>query len=538
MSADEGSVKGDGFIEASSKVMGSCGARQRSWLSSPSRVDKSRWVLNRRGGLMSLPPLLTRRELLAGALGAGALAGLSACGLAGRDTPVGRSAIAAAEAARHRSGTTRTFTFRATETRLDLGGTVVDTWAYGDSLPGRPVRVDAGDRVQIAFRNDLPEPTTVHWHGLAIRNDMDGVPGVTTPAVKPGDTFLFDFVVPDPGTYWFHPHHGLQLDRGLYAPFIVDDPADPGDYDLEWVLVLDDWTDGVGPSPEQVYATLVTGGGMPGMGHSMMTGMDAHGGDVDYRLYLINGKAPTDPDLLAARPGQRARLRIINAAADTIFNVAVADHAMTVTHADGYPVVPMSTSVLQIGMGERYDATISMAEGVFPLVAQPVGKAGLARALVRTAAGRVPPAEYLPRELSSDPLTAHVIRADVGAALPARDPDHTQDLVLSRSMRSYRWTINGRAYDRTVPLTIKQGQAGRLRIRNASMMPHPVHLHGHTFQLGEAGGLGARKDTVLVPAMGAVDVDFAADNPGRWMIHCHNAYHAEAGMMTRLDYLA
>jgi FtsP/CotA-like multicopper oxidase with cupredoxin domain len=105
-------------------------------------------------------------------------------------------------------------------------------------------------------------------------------------------------------------------------------------------------------------------------------------------------------------------------------------------------------------------------------------------------------------------------------------------------MAPYVWTINGRTYDKTVPLSIKQGQVGRLRISNMSMMPHPLHLHGHTFQLGPAGGSGPRKDTVLVPPMGAVAVDLAADNPGRWMVHCHNAYHAEAGMMTRLEYLA
>jgi FtsP/CotA-like multicopper oxidase with cupredoxin domain len=112
-----------------------------------------------------------------------------------------------------------------------------------------------------------------------------------------------------------------------------------------------------------------------------------------------------------------------------------------------------------------------------------------------------------------------------------------QDLLLSGSMGGYKWTINGRTYDDTIPLTIQDGQAGRFRIRNHSMMSHPVHLHGHAFQLGAAGGSGPRKDTVLVPPMGGVDVDIAAENPGSWMVHCHNAYHAESGMMTRLDYV-
>ena len=143
---------------------------------------------------------------------------------------------------------------------------------------------------------------------------MDGVPQVTSDPVAPGGTFAFEFVVPDPGTYWFHPHTGLQTDRGLYAPFIIDDPTEPGDYDLEWVVMLDDWTDGVGRSPEDIYAGLRrSGGAMMGMG-----GMGGHAaGDVDYPLYLVNGRAPSDPDVLAAKPGQRVRLRIINAGSDT-----------------------------------------------------------------------------------------------------------------------------------------------------------------------------------------------------------------------------
>ncbi len=401
-------------------------------------------------------------------------------------------------------------------------------------MPGTAFRASAGDRVLVGFTNDLPEPTSVHWHGLAIRNDMDGVPGVTTPEVVPGGSFAFDFVIPDPGTHWFHPHHGMQLDRGLYAPLIVDDPAEPGGYDAEWVVVLDDWTDGVGPSAEQIYADLAAGSssGMGGMG---MGGMD--GGDVSYPLYLINGRAPTDPDVLTAKPGQRVRLRIINAGADTIFTVALGGHDLTVTHTDGYPVQPVTTSALRVGMGERYDAVVTLTDGVFPLVAEPVGKSGLARALVRTGAGPAPAVDVRPAELQGYPLTMDALRAAPGSALAAKDPDTVQDLLLSGSMGPYVWTINGRTYDDTVPLTIKQGQAGRLRIRNHSMMPHPLHLHGHTFQLGAAGGAGPRKDTVLVPAMGAVSVDLAADNPGQWMVHCHNAYHAEAGMMTRLDYL-
>jgi FtsP/CotA-like multicopper oxidase with cupredoxin domain len=497
---------------------------------------------------MPVSPHPSRRQLLAGLLGVGAAAGLSACGLGSGPTPVGPGAIASAEAARATTGRVRSLALQARPIQADLGGRVVSTWAYGDSVPGPILRATAGDRIQIAFTNDLPEATSVHWHGLAIRNDMDGVPGLTTPEVSTSGEFAFDFVVPDPGTHWFHPHSGLQLDRGLYAPFIVDDRDEPGDYDAEWVIVLDDWTDGVGPSPEQIYADLQDAGkssdsgdmgmgdmGMGDMGMGGMGGMD--GGDVMYPLYLVNGRASNDPDVLTGKPGQRVRLRLINAGADTIFNVALAGHDLTVTHTDGYPVEPVTTSTLSIGMGERYDAIVTLGDGVFPFVAEPVGKAGLARALIRTGAGRVPAPSWRPSELDGYPLTVEMLQSGPGIALPAADPDSVQDVVLSGSMTPYLWTINGQTYENTDPLMVKQGQATRLRIQNHSMMPHPLHVHGHTFQIGPAGGSGPRKDTVLVPAMGAVEVDLTADNPGQWMVHCHNAYHAEAGMMTRLDYL-
>ena len=475
---------------------------------------------------------LTRRRLLGGAMGAGAVAALAACGVP-RERASAPGPTATASGSPPMTGAVRTYTLTSTPTDVDLGGTVLSTWAYGSTIPGTALRATAGDRVQIAYSNALPVPSSVHWHGLAIDNAMDGVPGVTTPEVPPGGGFAFDFVVPDPGTHWFHPHTGLQLDRGLYAPFIVDDPDEPGEYDHEWVIVLDDWTDGVGPSPEEILADLKAG-----TGRSMMRGMmGAADGDVSYPFFLINGRTGNDPDALAARPGQRVRLRIINAGADTAFRVAVAGHDLTVTHSDGYPVQPVTAQAVLIGMGERYDATVTLGDGVFPLVAEPVGKPGLARAVIRTGGGPVPESDYRPAELGAAPLRVQDLTAAASSMLPDRDPDSVQDVLLSGGMGAYVWTINGRTYDQTVPLTIREGQAGRLRITNHSMMSHPVHLHGHSFQVGPAGGRGPRKDTVLLPPMARADVDFAASNPGDWMVHCHNAYHAEAGMMTRLEYV-
>jgi FtsP/CotA-like multicopper oxidase with cupredoxin domain len=240
--------------------------------------------------------------------------------------------------------------------------------------------------------------------------------------------------------------------------------------------------------------------------------------------------------VLAAKPGQRVRLRIINASADSVFDVALAGHEFRVTHTDGYPVNPVSTPLLRIGMGERYDAVVTLGDGVFPFVASRYGRRGAGRALIRTASGSAPPTGQSISELSGYPLTADALTTVREFALPASEADSTQDVVLAGSMAPYVWTINGGTYEETEPLTISAGQTGRLRIRNQSMMSHPLHLHGHSFQIGPAGGLGARKDTLLVPAMTAADVGVLADNPGQWALHCHTAMHMEAGMMTRLDY--
>ncbi|NGO68213.1 multicopper oxidase domain-containing protein, partial [Streptomyces boncukensis] len=217
----------------------------------------------------------TRRTLLA----AGAGLALTAC-TRERQSPDGKGdpyvspsgkEVRAAEARRGKPGRTRTHRLTAAPARVALdGGTTVGTWTYGEELPGRELRVTAGDTLALTLANRLPRATSLHWHGLALRNDMDGVPHVTQRPVPAGGTFDYRFTVPHPGTYWFHPHTGVQLDRGLYAPLIVDDPKEPLSYDREWVVVLDDWVDGVqGSTPDGVLAELRKG--MGGGGHGAHT---------------------------------------------------------------------------------------------------------------------------------------------------------------------------------------------------------------------------------------------------------------------------
>ncbi|MDQ0813795.1 FtsP/CotA-like multicopper oxidase with cupredoxin domain [Streptomyces sp. B3I7] len=465
---------------------------------------------------------------------------------------------------------TRTVRLTAVAGRVDLGGRTVTTWTYGGALPGREIRVTAGETLAVTLANHLPQPTTLHWHGVVVPNTMDGVPGLTQRAVRAGGDFAYRFPPRSPGTYWYHSHAGVQADRGLYGPLIVEDPHEPLGYDTEWVVVLDDWLDGVGGrSPEATLRKLLGGrgsgmdmaddgrsrsaaaddgrsgsgaahgsrraGDRPHRGRSAL--LDGAGGNVSYPCYLVNGRTAGAPEVFGARPGQRVRIRLINASGDTAFRVALGGHRMTVTHTDGHPVRHTDTDALLLGMGERYDVLVTVRDGVFPLTALAEGKGAAARALLRTASGTAPKASARPRELDGRLVSAGELLAEDSVALDDRRPDRTLRLRLTGSMKTYDWAFDGKPYDPRQAHELRAGERVRLVLTNATKMWHPVHLHGHVFALtGTQDGPGARKDTAIVLPGRTVVADFDAENPGVWMLHCHNAYHQEAGMMTLLRY--
>ena len=500
---------------------------------------------------------LNRRLFLAGSLALGAGAALSACGktattagpaLTTQPTAVPGSldaAIKAAEAARPHTGRTVSATLNPRPVTVDIGGKVVNTLGYEDSIPGPIIRANVGDELEVLVNNSLAMPTSMHWHGIALQNDMDGA-APATPNVPANSSFTYKFSVPDAGTYWAHPHTGVELDTGLYIPLIVDDPKDAGSYDAEWIVMMDDWTDGVGRSPAQILKDLESGGmgamggpgGMGGMGSgggSKLLGGDP--GDVIYPYYIINGRIPEAPTTFTAKPGQRIRIRFINAGSDTAFRVALAGHTMTVTHTDGFPVVPVEVDALLLGMGERYDVIVTAGDGMFPLVALAEGKDAQARALLSTGAGSVPPLGYEPPELNGRVGVIDMFTATPEAQLKFTKADTEIQADLTASDTKYQWGING-PYPDNKPLTIKQGQQAVMTFTNKTRMWHPMHLHGHTFAvLNAKGEPTARKDTVIVVPNQSVKIAILADNPGYWPMHCHNTYHAEAGMITTFDYV-
>ena len=434
----------------------------------------------------------------------------------------------------------REFSLVARAANIDVGGgRTWRTWTYNGLLPGPELRVREGERLRVVLTNELPDPTSIHWHGLPVPNAMDGVPGVTQAPVMPGESFTYEFAAAPAGTYFYHPHVGLQLDRGLYGALIIepaDEPLLASRPDREYVLILDDW---LTIEPEAALAQMLRRGGMGGMG-----GMMGGGSEPPYAGHLVNGRLTAGSSALTAARGERVKLRIINASSATTHRVGLEGHQLVVTHADGQPVRPVAVDTLVIGMGERYDVVVqAMNPGVWPLLAGPVDSVVPGVVVPFAYAGsveRLRPVTVWPSGLVRGRTLQYRDLAPEGAADPAARPFANIDLVLGGGMMSgNRWTINGQAYPRADVLRVAAGRTVRLSFRNATMTRHPMHLHGHFFRLMRASGValpGIEKDTVLVEPMQQVDVDFTADNPGRWFLHCHHLYHMELGMARVMEY--
>lgn len=478
---------------------------------------------------------LSRRGFLTMAgLGAGALA-LGGCGALGTQSRAGGSTTGG-------SGV-KEYAFDVAPQEVDIGGQSFPTWGYNGGIPGPEIRVRQGDTLRVRLNNQLPEGTTIHWHGQPIVNDMDGVPDVTQPQIESGEEFVYEFVVPAAGTYFYHSHVGTQLDRAVYGPLIVEPENETVSSDREFTLMLDDWLDGVdGRTPQDELETLESGGSaMAGM---EMGGMDMGGGggepartppDTIYPYYLINGRTPEDPEELEVGEGERVRLRMINTSSATIYRVALAGHRLSVTHTDGQPVEPVEADVVRLGPGERYDAIVEAnSPGVWQLAAETEGTEKLARAVFRYqgAGGDAPVADEMPSELNGELLLYDVLRAAPEAeSVPEGEPDDVVGLVLDGNEETYVWTINGETFEEADRIEIERDQKVRFEFENRSDMPHPMHLHGHFFQVDNGSGRGPIKDTVMVEPMQKLAIDWFADNPGPWAMHCHLLYHQEGGMM-------
>lgn len=412
---------------------------------------------------------------------------------------------------------------------LGPGYTAEPARLYNGMLPGPVLRATVGDTLRVRVVNQLPESTTVHFHGQPNTVGMDGMEGISRPAIAPGQEFRYVLKNLHSGTYWFHPHsdtHHTQLDQGMAGVLIVD-PPNPGldpSYDYEQVVVLDDW------NPAN------TGGTFAG--------------------HLLNGKTSLGQVPIAAQPGAILRLRFINASAVTNYVVAIDGHDMTVTHADGNRVQPVVVQAIPIGIGERYDVLVDCSNpGVWSIAASAITNraATLVRGVLRYAGqtGPDPAAAYVPPNLSGGSLLGYAQLASywpVATPITAT-PDRHYPVALGMQMGpgGMQWTINGEAYPVVTPMQVTEGDVVQFDLTTTTMGMnhfHPMHMHGVFVHLmGTAGGTTHPpiKDTVLVRPAGqpgsAWSVQWVADNPGRWLYHCHDMMHMMRGMMTLIDYV-
>ncbi len=437
---------------------------------------------------------------------------------------------------------------------LDVNGRAASVYSLTgpDGKPG--LSFDAGGEFDVTLANTLGEDTIVHWHGLTPPWDQDGVADAPKPLLKAGETRSFRFPVGGGGTHWMHAHT-LQEQNLLAAPLIVRRPEEKSADEQEIVVLLHDFS--FTPAAELLAKLKGSHTAMSGMGHDMasmpgmsMPGMD-HGGmdmgampgmamdlnDIEYDAYLANDRTLDDPEVVKVDKGGNVRLRIINGATATAFSIDLGALQGQVVAVDGQPVQPVAARRFPMTMGQRLDIRLRVPSegGAFPILALREGGAqrtGIVLASAGSAVSRLSPVGEV-----AGPVLDIAYEVGLRAVTPLADrpADVRYAIDLTGDMNGYSWAMPG-----AEAIRVKTGQRVEIAMRNASMMAHPMHLHGHHFQVvGLDGGArfpGAVRDTVLVPPNRTVTIAIDAENPGRWAFHCHHLYHMAAGMMATFAY--
>lgn len=407
-------------------------------------------------------------------------------------------------------------------------------WGIGGTMPGTEIRVKKGGSVQVTLDNELPQPTSIHWHGIKIDNAMDGVSGLTQAAVPTGQTFDYDFVTPDAGTYWYHAHNRSyeQVARGLYGALIVEE-ADPLDIDREEVLILDDWL--LDPETGQINGDFES------------THAKSHAGRIG-NFIGTNGTADLT---LPAQKNERLRLRIINAANARLFELRLEGLEGWTVALDGMPLdTPQAiTDAIILGPAQRADLIVDVVadsgktarlvridrrEAFSQVTFDVNGQASLAR---RGPPAALPPNDHQIVDLASARRVSLFMEG--GAMGGLKSATYNDEILSFRELveAGQFWSFNGVVGGIDgAPLTqVARGESVRLSIYNNTSFPHAMHLHGmHFHEVMEDGSLGPLRDTSLIFGGEVRDVAFVADNPGNWLFHCHMLSHAASGMMTRV----
>lgn len=413
---------------------------------------------------------------------------------------------------------TRKFELRAAPSRVQqFDGRMLSVWAYNNQVPGPVLRVRLGEEVEVQLKNDLPQPTTIHWHGVRVPNAMDGVPGVTQEPIAPGETFTYRFVPKDAGTFWFHPHvrGAEQVERGLYGVLVVDD-ADSLPYSRDEVWVLDDWRLGRDGEIDPQFVTR----------HDL-----AHDGRWG-QVITVNGDASRR---MTVRPGERIRLRLANTSNGRVYRPDFGPLAPKVVAVDGmYTARPLPLDGFDLAPGNRLDLDIEIppeSAGQSFTVVDRFTRRPFTLATIDVRGDPVETPSFTP------PSNQHVPTWEGAAERPV---DVTYVLNARRGgEHGIQWTINGKPWGEHSVTQLAEGQWVRVRFENDSARLHPMHIHGQFFKViarnGEPVDDPFFRDTVLLRGRETLDVGMVPLDWGRWMMHCHILEHADSGMMTEVQ---
>ncbi len=559
-------------------------------------------------------PALSRRRFVQG-LGAG-----GALTLAG-GWPQGALAQTAAPSPRQLSG--NRFELEIAEMAVNYTGRAAVATTVNGSLPAPTLRWRQGEEISLRVTNRLAVPSSIHWHGILLPADMDGVPGISFAGIAPGETFTYRFRALQAGTYWYHGHSGFQEQTGLYGALLIEpEHGEPLAVERDYTLMLSDWTDEdpmrlfgrlkadseyfsrAKPSVAQFARDVETFGlaaawDKRAMWNRMrMSPTDLQDVSGATYTYLVNGATPAANWTAIAEPGERVRLRFINAGTSTFFDVRIPGLPLTVIAADGQAVAEVTVDEFRIAPGETYDVLVRMPDAqAYSIFCQSMDRSGYARATLAPVAGmqaalpRLDPPSWLemrdmghggeamagmdhaamagmdhaappadaalqtsaqvdmrvvnPSAALDDPgprlrgngrqvLTYAALRT-LGGSLDPRPPARELVLRLTGNMQRFVWGFDGVKYSEAEPIALRYGERLRLRLVNDTMMNHPIHLHGMFFEVeNQASGELLRKHTVNVQPGKQVALLLSADAPGEWAFHCHLLYHMEAGMFRKV----
>ncbi len=418
----------------------------------------------------------------------------------------------------------------------EKGSKPTDIWGYGGQAPGPVIRSQQGGTLKVSFKNSLNQASTVHWHGIRIDNKMDGVAGLTQNAVAPGETFNYEFLLPDAGTFWYHPHNRSweQMGRGLYGLLIVDEKQPyPVDHDI--ALALDDWQLVNDGELEDSYGNIAERARLGRVGNTMTVN-----GAPDQKIQVVSG--------------DRARIRLCNTANARIMTLKVKDSRAHIIALDGQPVNPYEPTdgVFVLGPSQRADLIIDFGtQSESSIVLADASQQPLVHFIhkknreniVNKSLGKLPLNPLSKPDFKNIEKVAINLFGGKGSYLEsARVYGKEYSLNELANQFGYMWSLNGDAGIPEKPLfSVKRGQTVELEFVNQTIWAHAMHLHGHHTQ--EINRTGKNKpgnslytstshwrDTVLVDAHEILKVVFVADNPGKWMLHCHMLEHQAGGM--------